>query len=212
MREQSSKTGLTLGGALVAALAASLCCILPVIAVALGLTGLAVSQFFTAWRPYLLGVTFALLAAGFYMANRRGRGACESGVCERPAIGRWGRTSLWLVTGLVLVVAAFPYYSGRVAHALARNRKVAAPNPAQSTARVVLTVEGMDCGGCAALLEKNLSRIAGVQHAEVNFEKKQAVVEYDPKKVAPSRFVQVISSAGFKARVNFDSRRVIDRG
>lgn len=200
MQDTKNRSGLVFAGAVIAAVTASLCCILPVVAVALGLTGFAASRFFETWRPYLLALTFALLGLGIYLAYRPRTEACEPGtLCARPNFVRWNRAILWLVTVLVVVLAAFPYYSGAVARAIPGEEKVAPAPSANLAARAVMNVEGMDCGGCAALLEKKLSQIPGVRRAEVNFERKQASVDYDAQAVAPSRFAEIIKEAGFKA-------------
>jgi mercuric ion transport protein len=183
----------------VASVTASLCCILPLTAAVLGFTGFAGSQFFEHWRPYLLAVTFGLLGVGFYLAYRRPREACEVGsVCERTPIGRWNRAALWLVAVFVVALAAFPYYAGWAARAVTKtNQPAEFPEPS-SQAHAVLKIDGMVCGSCAALLEKKLSQISGVRHAEVSFEKKQAALDYDPRTVKPSQFVKAITEVGYK--------------
>ena len=199
MKAEKDNARFALAGAVIAAVTASLCCILPVIAVALGLTGFAASQFFERWRTALLGVTFALLAVGFYFAYRPRRQACEPGsACERTPVGRWNRVILWLATVVVVVLAAFPYYSGWVAQAVAKGKQPAQATLQAGEARAVLEIEGMDCSACATLIEKNLVRIPGVRAAQVSFEKKRASVEYDPKAVQPSRFVRAVEEAGYK--------------
>ena len=107
------------GASVVAAFTASLCCILPIVFVLLG-TGIAgAAGLFAAWRPVLLGVTFALLAAGFYFAYRKPRQACEPGsACEIPTVNRAGRLWLWIATAFVTLFATFPLYSGAVANSL----------------------------------------------------------------------------------------------
>ena len=108
------------GASVLAAFAASLCCTLPIVFVLLG-TGIAgAAGFFVAWRPLLLGVTFVLLAAGFYFAYRQE--TCEPGsTCEMPAVNRTGRLWLWIATAFVILFAAFPLYSGPVANLLLSN-------------------------------------------------------------------------------------------
>jgi len=199
MSEEKHATRFALTGAVVAAVTASLCCILPLIAAALGFTGFAASRVFEQWRPYLLAVTFGLLAAGFYLAYRRPREACKGGsACERTPIGRWNRAVLWLVALLVVVLAAFPYYSGWVARAVTKTRGPAEVPTQASQAHAILKIDGMDCGSCAPLLEKKLSQMPGVHRAVVSFEKKQGVLDYDPRMVDPSRFVKAITDAGYK--------------
>ncbi len=199
MTEEKKKTRFALTGALVAAVTASLCCILPLIAAVLGFTGFAASAFFEHWRPYLLAVTFGLLAVGFYLAYRRPREACEVGsVCERTPMGRWNRAALWLVAVFVVVLAAFPFYAGWAARAVTKTKQPAGLPAESSQAHAVLKIDGMVCDSCAALLEKKLSQISGVRRAEVTFEKKQAILDYDPRRVDPSRFVKSITEAGYR--------------
>ncbi len=107
------------GASVVAAITASLCCILPIVFVLLGAGIAGAAAFFATWRPLLLVITFLLLALGFYFAYRKPRQACEPGTaCERPAVARTGRIWLWIATALVVLFAAFPYYSGAVAKLL----------------------------------------------------------------------------------------------
>lgn len=105
-----------LGGSLFTAITASLCCIGPLAAILLGLGSFGAAAVFESWRPYLLGATFALLAAAFYFTYRQRKAACADGsVCvTRPAAARWDKIMLWLTTGLVVAFAAFPYYSALV--------------------------------------------------------------------------------------------------
>ena len=105
------------GASIFAALAASLCCILPIVFVLIGVGIAGASSFFEAWRPGLLVVTFSLLGAGFYFAYRKPRETCAPGSpCEMPSVKRNGRVWLWVATAFVILLAAFPYYSGPVAN------------------------------------------------------------------------------------------------
>jgi mercuric ion transport protein len=184
-------------GAIGAAVAASLCCILPVAAAALRVAGYAASEFFGTWRPYLLALTVALLGLAFYLAYRAHTAACEpNSMCDRPGFVRSNRAALWGLTLLVIVFAAFPYYSGTLVRAFAGEPKASQATNVP-TARVVLTIQGMDCTACAALIEKDLSRIQGVHRATVKFETKVATVDYDPRVVSPERFVKAIRKAEY---------------
>src|SRR5258708_29011636 len=108
-----------IGASLIAGIAASLCCILPIVFALAGAGIVGASAFFAAWRPYLLGITFLLLGFGFYFAYRKPKHACEPGsVCEKPATSKRGRVGLWIATAFVLIVAAFPYYSEPIAELL----------------------------------------------------------------------------------------------
>ena len=43
----------------------------------------------------------------------------------------------------------------------------------------VLKITGLDCAGCAAKLERNLGKIAGVRKATVSFVNQKIIVEFD---------------------------------
>ncbi len=74
----------TLTGGVIAGLAASLCCIGPLVALSLGLGSFAASAWFAQWRPVLLGVTFVLLGLAWYLTYRRPKADCADGSCARP--------------------------------------------------------------------------------------------------------------------------------
>jgi mercuric ion transport protein len=119
---------MTLIASIVAAITASLCCLGPIVAAVVGLGSFGAAAVFEAWRPYLLGVTFGLLALGFYLTYRKREVRCADGsVCAtRPSVGRWNKILLWLATGLVIAFAAFPYYSGAVWALLSPKREAQA--------------------------------------------------------------------------------------
>jgi mercuric ion transport protein len=93
----------------VAATAASVCCIGPVVAAVLGAGALgAASTRFEPYRPWFLGLTMILLGVGFVSAYRR-EPACADDACAPPS-RRTARVVLWLAVVLVGLLAAFPYY------------------------------------------------------------------------------------------------------
>lgn len=83
--------------------------------------------------------------------------------------------------------------------------KFGAPRPKSAQAQfkrpdaqVVLRIDGMDCVMCAAGLQNILRAVPGVRRADVSFQDKQAVVEYDPTVVNAARFEKLIADSGFK--------------
>jgi mercuric ion transport protein len=98
----------------IAAIAASICCIGPIVAVGLGLSAAGLGAAVEPVRPYLLGLTFVILAFAFYRAYRRPEENCAAGVCEKPVSRRTQTLVLWLGAAIVILFAAFPYYSGTV--------------------------------------------------------------------------------------------------
>jgi copper ion binding protein len=68
-----------------------------------------------------------------------------------------------------------------------------------ATRTVTIRVEGMHCQNCAASLEKKLKATAGVQAVRVSFEKKEAWVKFDDRKISVAQIREVINSTGYKA-------------
>ena len=97
-------------GVVLAALGASLCCILPVAVAVLGVGSAALGARFEPLRPWLAGVTVLLLGFAFYQAYRPVD--CAPGTaCAIPASRRRGRIILWIVAVLAIALMAFPYYA-----------------------------------------------------------------------------------------------------
>lgn len=107
-----AREGLTLTGALVAGLAASACCLGPLVLAIVGIGGAASALALEPYRPYLLVLTAAFLGLAFYLTYRRPASACGPGeACEMPKANRVGKILLWLLTLVVILAATFPYYS-----------------------------------------------------------------------------------------------------
>lgn len=97
-------------GSVVAAVAASACCLGPVVfsLVGAGMLGVA-SMRLEPYRPWFLGLTAVLLGMGFVTTYRRHPVACSGGSCG-PSSRRTARIVLWLAVVVVGLVATFPYY------------------------------------------------------------------------------------------------------
>lgn len=68
-----------------------------------------------------------------------------------------------------------------------------------ATRTVTIRIEGMHCQNCAASVEKKLKATAGVQAVRVSFEKKEAWVKFDDRRISVAQIREVINSTGYKA-------------
>jgi mercuric ion transport protein len=106
------KASLAAAAGVLGALAASSCCIAPLVLFTLGIGGAWIGNL-TALEPYqpiFLGIAVGSLATGYYLSYRRPMGACaEGGDCARPRSSRLVRPALWAATALVAAAMAFPY-------------------------------------------------------------------------------------------------------
>ncbi len=62
-----------------------------------------------------------------------------------------------------------------------------------------LTVEGMHCGSCVALIEETLNEREGVTAALIDLDSAHAVVEYDPSTLGVDDIRAAIAEAGYSA-------------
>jgi len=67
------------------------------------------------------------------------------------------------------------------------------------TKTATIKVEGMKCSKCSASVTKALKATEGVQDAQVDSEKGEAVIKYDDQKLTEAKLREVINSTGFKA-------------
>lgn len=196
------------GGSVLTAIAASLCCIGPLVAVALGASGFAASALFEKLRPAFLGATFAWLALAWYLTYRKPKAACEEGAaCAAKPVSKGNKAILWLSTAFVLIAAAFPTLSSTILRAR-HDTSCCAPVAAADGSSAILRVEipGMNCAACALNIEAVLRKQDGVSQAEVSFDTKEALVRYDTSKLSPQKIISVIDQTGFKAKVKTGNR------
>ena len=107
-----SERGTTLmaAGGLLGALAASSCCILPVVLFGLGISGAWIGNFtqLAPYQPYFLAATIVFLGTGYWLVHLASKAACVEGeACARPLPNRL--VKIVLVVATVLVVAALGF-------------------------------------------------------------------------------------------------------
>ncbi len=96
------------------ALAMTSCCILPLVLVSFGISGVFIAQMgaLYAYKWYTFGIAAAFLGYGFYRAYQPIR--CADGTCARPMKRTAMRSVLWVAAALILVAMLFPYTSSYI--------------------------------------------------------------------------------------------------
>ena len=112
MAETGTQKVRLIGGAL-AAFAASLCCLGPLVLVTLGVSGAWISNLaaLEPYRPVFIGAALVLMGFAWRRIYRvPAAEACLPGsVCAVPQINRVYKVMFWVVSGLVSIALAFPY-------------------------------------------------------------------------------------------------------
>ncbi|MBH1829235.1 mercury resistance system periplasmic binding protein MerP [Stenotrophomonas maltophilia] len=70
-----------------------------------------------------------------------------------------------------------------------------------ATRTITLSVPGMTCVTCPITVKKALTQVAGVQQAQVSFEKREAVVTFDDAKTTAAALTEATKNAGYPSTV-----------
>ncbi|MBI5574944.1 MAG: cation transporter [Deltaproteobacteria bacterium] len=186
----------SLVGAGAAAVGASVCCLGPLLLLAVGVGGAWIGNLtaMEPYRPYWMTATLIFLGLAFFRVYRKPKEvACAPGSACSSDGGRWNKILLWIVTALVLGLLALPYL---ISYAYAGG-----PEESAVTRQATLSVRNMTCGACPVIVKKSLTRVDGVKDAKVTLSPPQAIVTYDPAKVRAERLVEATTKAGFPSTI-----------
>lgn len=112
MATPTTKTMLAASGGIAAAVASTLCCAGPLVAVALGLSGAGLAAIFAPLQPYFVAGTVLALGFGFVVVHREDKRACEPGtLCASPIARRRMKRLLWIATIIAIPLLTFPWWS-----------------------------------------------------------------------------------------------------
>jgi mercuric ion transport protein len=99
-------------GSLVGALAASSCCILPLVLFSLGVSGAWIGNFtrLAPYQPYFIAVSIGCLGYGYWLVYRSTKLDCADGkACARPLSNRLVKTGLNLASLLAVAALGFDF-------------------------------------------------------------------------------------------------------
>lgn len=192
--EKTSKNAAYTG--LFAAVAASSCCIPPVIALIAGVGGSASAlSWMEPFRPYLIGL--AIVAIGYAWYNYlKPKNADDCG-CEVDAKPKWFQTKGFLVgiTLFATVSIAFPYY----AHIFYPDNKKEVVIINQSNIQTLnFDVKGMTCASCEEHVKHAVNELEGIVNINASYEKANAEVEFDNTKTTKEDIEKAIKATGYK--------------
>lgn len=97
---------------IIGALAASSCCIVPLVLFSLGIGGAWIGNLtaLAPYKPLFVTGTVGVLGYGFYLVYWKPRKACAGGAaCARPIPNRLVQVVLWIAAVLVIAAFAFDY-------------------------------------------------------------------------------------------------------
>jgi mercuric ion transport protein len=95
-----------------AAIGASLCCIGPLVLLALGIGGTWISTLtaLEPYRPIFMGIALIFLGLAFRKLYLVPQQCAPGDACAMPATRRNQRIIFWIVAALLIALLTFPYY------------------------------------------------------------------------------------------------------
>jgi mercuric ion transport protein len=189
-------SGKLLSAGVFTAIAASLCCITPVLALIAG-TGSIASSF--SWiepaRPYFIGLTVVVLGFAWYQKLKPlATDECGCAMDEKPKFFQ-SKTFLLLITVFAALMIAFPSYA-KIFFPKTGNTVVITDKTNIQTAE--FSIKGMSCESCEAEVNHEVNKLPGIVKSEVSYAKRNAVVQFDPSKTSVEKIIDAVNSTGYK--------------
>jgi copper chaperone CopZ len=183
------------------AIAASLCCITPVIALFAGSSIIAANfSWIEPARPYLIGLSIVVLAFAWYLKLKPAKINDMDCNCEttKKASFLQSKTFLGIVTVFAILMIAFPVY----AKMFYPRPKVQASTVAavDNTQRVKFAIQGTTCEACEEHVNNELSKVAGVLAYKTSYANRSSLVTFDKSKVDVKIIEAAINKTGYKVK------------
>jgi mercuric ion transport protein len=196
MENQNKNSKGAVATGIIAALAASSCCIPPVIAAIAGVGGAAGSlSWMEPLRPYLIGL--AVVAIGYAWYNHlkpKKEDDCGCDI-EKP---KWYQTKGFLI-GMTLFAAVsitFPYYSGIF---YPDNKQEVVIVDSASIQKINVSIEGMTCDACQNHVNHAVNELTGIVDVNTSYANGNATVQFDNTKTSVDEIKEAINSTGYTA-------------
>jgi mercuric ion transport protein len=190
------------GAGLVTAIASSLCCITPVIALLAGSSSIAANfSWIEPARPYLIGLSIAVLAFAWYLKLRPSKGNeldCNCETTEKQSFLQT-KTFLGIVTVFAVLMITVPLYAKMFyARPKTQATAVAVIDNNDDKQQVKFTIRGMTCAACEEHVNKELSKVAGVSTYKTSYATQSSLVTFDKSKVDIKTIETAIINTGYK--------------
>lgn len=186
-----------IGAGIFAAVAASLCCITPVLALFAGASGVASTfSWIEPFRPYLIMITVLVLTFAWYQKLKPVKQeeidcACEEDV--KPSFWH-SKKFLGMVTVFAAVMLAFPHYSYIF---YSDNKSEIVQKNQTNITESIFKVEGMTCKSCNQHVEHEVSLLSGYMAAVADYKTGTVKIKYDNTKSSKKEVVDAINKTGY---------------
>ena len=195
---KNSKSGKLAGASILSAIAASLCCITPVLALISGAGGIASSfSWLEPARPYLLSITVLVLAFAWYQKLKPRTAEELQCACEQDEKPTFMQTKMFLgmVTVFAFLMMAFPYY-GQIFYPKTDKQVIVVSS--NNIQEVKFNVSGMTCASCEEHVKNEVNKLAGIVTISANSKEGNAFIKFDNSKTNKEAIIKAIDATGYK--------------
>lgn len=178
------------------AIAASLCCITPVLALVAGSGSIASSfSWLAPARPYMIGLTIALLGFAWYQKLKpQATDDCDCAVDEKPKFLQ-SKTFLLSITIFAALMIAFPSYAKVF---FPKKEKTSVVVEKSNIRTVELNIRGMSCEACEEEINHEVNKLPGIVQSTVSYKNKNAVIQFDVSKTTIKDITDAVNATGYK--------------
>ncbi len=195
-------TSATTGASVVSALAASLCCISPVIALIAGSSSIGANfSWLEPARPYLIGLSIAVLGFAWYQKLKPAISTDIDCNCEtsKKASFLKSKTFLGLATVFAVLMMTFPLYA-KMFYPKPKVQSAIATTTIDNTLKVKFTLQGMTCEGYEEHVNNEVSKVSGVLDYKTSYKEKSSLITFDKSKVDVKRIETAINNTGYTVK------------
>ena len=184
-----------IGTGIFTAIAASLCCITPILALIAGTSGLASTfSWLEPFRPYFIGLTILVLGFAWYQKLKPKKQIdCNCDTEEKPKSIQ-SKMFLGIVTVFAIVMLAFPYYSSVF---YPKTEKQIIVVDKSNVQKAEFTISGMTCTSCEANVNHEVNKLTGIINSTTSYDNGKTVVAFDNSKTNIAEIEKAINSTGY---------------
>ena len=184
-----------IGAGFFTAIAASLCCITPILALAAGTSGIASAfSWLEPFRPYFIVLTVLIIGFSWYQKLKTKKQTdCN---CDTQEKSKFVNSKMFLViiTVFAALLLSFPYYSNIFYPNT--EKKILVSNKTSSQ-KAEFTISGMTCASCEKHVNHEVNKLIGIINSNVNYTNGNAIVEFDNSKTTINEIEKAINSTGY---------------
>ncbi len=157
-----------------------------------------IERILTFW-PFIIVLVLLLLTILWYQNIRTmRRGRQDPGHRRRAGVNPV--VFLGIVTVFALVLLALPWYIQTTHERIEEERVVTPVIAPEDRVEITLSVEGMTCTGCEALIERRVKELPGVESVEADHKEKTTKVVFDQTLTSIPEVSGTIEDAGYKVK------------